>query len=571
MNNSVWVLLAVLLVSLSVSAEEVSFRLKGLKKGLKDNTRIYLDQLPPMEAEQLPRFRKDIQQAVITSLQALGYYEPDIEITTSEKRPSRVTVTVKPGEPVRIRQLNIVLNGDATTDPQYAQLLSQLALQENQVFQHDVYEKTKASLLSLGLARGYFDAEYKLHQVLVHPEDNAADVNLLFDSGPRYRFGELVLDSDRPVHRILDPLVEIEPGEPYLASKISSLSRSLSTTGYFRRVEVQPKVSEADEAQQIPLYVTLRAKSDNEVEVGVGFSTDEGPRFSTSWDKPWINSLGHSLQTNLKVSEPKQDITVIYKIPRGNPLNHYYTVQGGYQLLNQDVTQSERLVASIHRLDKDTDDWTRDVFFRSEYEIYTQGKQEDESFLLIPGFTYSRTRVRGGLDAEWGDAQTATLEFSEPWWGSDTRFVRLFARTKWLRTVAEDQRLIARAEQGAVWVDEVYDLPPSLRFFTGGDLTVRGFSYQSITPVDENGDSLGAKYATALSLEYDYKVAEKWRLATFVDTGTATNDYSEDWKVGTGVGVRWQTPVGPVRLDLAFGVSEEEVPMRIHFTLGPDL
>ena len=571
MNNSVWGLLAILLVSLSASAEEMSFRLQGLKGELRDNTRIYLDQLPPMDAEQLPRFRKDIQQAVITSLQALGYYEPDIEITTSEKRPSRVTVTVKPGEPVRIRTLNIVLQGAATTDPQFALLLSQLALHENEVFKHDVYERAKASLLSLGLARGYFDAEFKLHQVLVYPEDKAADVNLLFDSGPRYRFGELVLDSDRPVHRILDSLIEIEPGEPYLASKVSSLSRSLSATGYFRRVDVQPNVSEADEAHLIPLYVTLRAKSDNEVEVGVGFSTDEGPRFSSSWDKPWINSLGHSLQTNIKLSEPKQDITVIYKIPRGNPLNHYYTVQGGYQLLNQDDTESERTVASVHRFDKDPDGWTRDVFLRSEYEIFTQGKQEGESFLLIPGFSYSRTRVRGGLDPEWGDAQTATLEFSEPWWSSDTRFVRLFARTKWLRTVMEGQRLIARAEQGAVWVDEVYDLPPSLRFFLGGDMTVRGFSYQSITPVDENGDRLGAKYATALSLEYDYKVAEKWRLATFVDTGTATNDYSEDWKVGTGVGVRWQTPVGPVRLDLAFGVSEDEVPMRIHFTLGPDL
>lgn len=571
MNKSIWGLLAVLLLSMNANAQEVSFRLKGLKGELKDNTRIYLDQLPPIEADQLPRFRKDIQQAVITSLQALGYYEPDIEITVDKNKPERVLVRVKPGEPVRIRTLNLALNGEASTDPQFELLLSQLALQENQVFQHDIYEKTKASLLSLGLSRGYFDAQYTLHQVLIHPEDKAADVNLLFDSGPRYRFGELVLDSDRPVARILDPLIDIKPGDPYLASKISSLSRSLSTTGYFRRVEIQPNVAEADEEHRIPLFVTLRAKADNEVEVGVGFSTDEGPRFSSSWDKPWINSLGHSLQTNLKVSEPKQDITVVYKIPRGNPLNHYYTVQGGYQLLNQDDTKSDRVVASVHRFDKDPDDWTRDVFIRSEFESYTQGKQEGESFLLIPGVSYSRTRVKGGLDAYWGDSQTGILELSEPWWGSDTRFVRVFGRTKWLRTVTEGQRLIARAEQGAVWVDDISDLPPSLRFFTGGDMTVRGFSYESITPLDENGDRLGAKYATALSLEYDYKIAEKWRLATFVDTGTATNDYREDWKVGTGVGVRWQTPVGPVRIDLAFGVSEEEVPMRIHFTLGPEL
>ncbi|WP_232455106.1 autotransporter assembly complex protein TamA [Oceanisphaera avium] len=571
MSKSMWGLLAIWLISANVSAEEVNFRLKGLKGELKDNTQVYLDHLPPIEAEQLPRFRKDIQQAVINSLQALGYYEPDIEIIASKKNPARVTVKVAPGQPVRIRTLNIQLAGEASQDPQFEKLLSQLKLHESQVFQHDIYEKTKASLLSLGLSRGYFDAQYKMHQVLVHPEEHAADVNLLFDSGARYHFGELIVDSDRPVARILDPLVDIKPGDAFLSSDVTALSRSLSTTGYFKRVSVQPNVSEADENHQIPLYVTLRAKADNEVEVGVGFSTDEGPRFSSSWDKPWINSLGHSLQTNLKVSEPKQDITVIYKIPRGNPLNHYYTVQGGYQMLNQDDTESDRIVASVHRFDKDPDGWTRDVFLRSEYETYTQGQQEDDSFLVIPGVSYNRTRVKGGLDAYWGDSQVGTLELSEPWWGSDTRFIRVFGRTKWLRTVAKKQRVIARAEQGAVWVDDVEKLPPSLRFFTGGDLTVRGFSYQSITPVDDNGDRLGAKYATALSLEYDYKIAEKWRLATFVDTGTATNDYREDWKVGTGLGVRWQTPVGPVRVDLAFGVSEDQVPMRIHFTLGPEL
>ncbi|MFB9845564.1 autotransporter assembly complex protein TamA [Oceanisphaera arctica] len=571
MSKGIWGVLVLLLLSLNVRAEDVSFELEGLKGKLKKNTQVYLDQLPAIDAEQLPRFRKDIETAVINSLQSLGYYNPTIDITADKDKPELVAVRVSAGEPVRVRTLDLLLQGDSASDPQFEQLINKLTLKEGDVFRHDKYEKIKASLLSLALARGYFDANYQRSQVLVYPQDKAADVTLTFDSGPRYQFGELRVDADRPVDRVLTPLVKVKPGDPYQAIRLAELSRDLSASGYFRQVEVLPVVSEADENYRIPLAVVLRAKADNEVEVGAGFSTDEGPRVSTSWDKPWINSLGHSLKTNLKLSAPKQDISVIYKIPRGNPLNNYYTIQGGYQMLDQDDTVSDRLVASIHRWDKDTDDWTRDVFIRSEYETYTQGQQEDESFLLIPGVSYSRTRVRGGLDPIWGDAQLATLELSEPWWGSDTRFIRLWGRSKWLRTIAEKQRLIARAEQGAVWVEDVQKLPPSLRFFTGGDMTVRGFGYQDISPIDENGDRLGAKYATALSLEYDYKVAEKWRVASFVDTGTATNDYTEDWKLGTGVGVRWLTPVGAVRLDLAFGVSEDQVPMRIHFTLGPEL
>ena len=169
------------------------------------------------------------------------------------------------------------------------------------------------------------------------------------------------------------------------------------------------------------------------------------------------------------------------------------------------------------------------------------------------------------------DRQLLTTEFSDPTWGSDSSFVRVWGRTKWLRSPWAGQRLIARAEQGVIWGDDLESIPPSLRFFTGGDQTVRGFSYQSLSPSDQAGLLTGGKYTTVLSLEYALPVAEKWRLATFVDTGTATNTYDEPWKIGTGLGARWMTPIGQVRLDLAFGVSETHVPMRLHFALGPEL
>ncbi len=564
-------LTALMLLSMPARADDIDLRLRGLDGELKDNTQIYLNQLPAIKVEQLSRFRNEIITAVTDSLQALGYYNPEIALQQSPDNPDRVTVQVNAGEPVRISTLTVTLNGDAQQDPAFARLQQNFAIKEGDVLHHNRYEQAKGSLLSLALRRGYFDAAYQLSQVRVRPWDKAADVILDFNSGPRYYFGELQIDSDRPADRLVKPLVNIHPGDPYHATQLAELSRSLSSTRYFKQVEVLPRVSEADDENRVPLSVLLKARADNEVELGLGYSTDEGPRASVNWEKPWINSLGHSLSTNLKISAPSQDVTLVYKIPRGHPLEEYYTIQGGYQRLDQDDTESDRLVAGVHRWNIDENDWTRDVFLRAEYESYTQGKQEDSSFLLIPGISYSRTRVRGDLDPYWGDSQSVTFELSEPWWGSDTRFVRVWGRSKWLRTLTEDHRVLARAEQGAVWVDEVQDLPPSLRFFTGGDTTVRGYSYQSITPVDANGDRLGAKYATALSLEYDYRFAPKWRLATFVDGGTATNDYRDDWKIGTGLGVRWLTPVGPVRLDLAFAVTEEDTPWRLHFTLGPEL
>lgn len=161
--------------------------------------------------------------------------------------------------------------------------------------------------------------------------------------------------------------------------------------------------------------------------------------------------------------------------------------------------------------------------------------------------------------------------FSDPTWGSDTRFVKVWGRTKWLRTYASKHRLIFRAEQGALLWGNLSEIPASQRFFTGGDQTVRGFGYESISPLDSSGQLSGALNVSVGSLEYNYQVAPKWRIATFVDTGTATNDYTDQWKIGAGIGGRWLTPVGQLRFDLAFGVSEEQVPYRLHFALGPEL
>ena len=161
--------------------------------------------------------------------------------------------------------------------------------------------------------------------------------------------------------------------------------------------------------------------------------------------------------------------------------------------------------------------------------------------------------------------------FSDPLWASDTRFVKIWGRTKWLRTYASKHRLIFRAEQGALLWGNLSEIPASQRFFTGGDQTVRGFGYESISPLDSSGKLSGALNVSAGSLEYNYQVAPKWRIATFVDAGTATNDYTDAWKIGTGIGGRWLTPVGQLRFDLAFGVSEQQVPYRLHFALGPEL
>ncbi len=114
-------------------------------------------------------------------------------------------------------------------------------------------------------------------------------------------------------------------------------------------------------------------------------------------------------------------------------------------------------------------------------------------------------------------------------------------------------------------------MPPSLRYFAGGDQSVRGYDYQSLSPTNSDGDRIGGRYQFAASVEYQFSLTERWRIAAFADQGNAFNDLElPTLKQSVGVGVRWVSPVGPIRVDLAHPLDGDQG-VRLHFSMGPEL
>ena len=125
---------------------------------------------------------------------------------------------------------------------------------------------------------------------------------------------------------------------------------------------------------------------------------------------------------------------------------------------------------------------------------------------------------------------------------------------------------------GRTFSPDFRDLPATLRFFTGGDQTVRGFRYLELGPRDAAGESIGGRALIAGSLEVDYRFLERWAVAAFHDAGNALDSFSSlSLERGIGGGLRWLSPIGLIRLDAAFAVSRPGSPLRIHFIIGPDL
>ncbi|SKA46523.1 autotransporter secretion outer membrane protein TamA [Enterovibrio nigricans DSM 22720] len=566
-----WVICSVLGMP-GVAIADVDFDIKGLDDGLKDNVEVYLDAISQNDRRIDFRLQSRVTDEATKALQALGYFDPNITFSIEDQQSdtdATVVLNIDPGKPVIISDVDIQMLGGASSDPAFKTLL-ETAPQKGDVLNQGQYDALKSSIQSLAVRRGYFDAEYSLAKLEVAPGLHKAFIRLHFDSGVRYRFGPTIYHNSQINEDRLDSMMAFKEGDPYLVSDLGAFNQALSNTGWFSSVLVEAGLDDLRDGR-VPIAVSLDPAPRNQFETGIGYSTDTGPRVKIGWRKPWFNSRGHSLNTDLYVSKPKQTLESTYKIPLEDVEREYYQVQLGLENLDNNDTKSLEWTSSISRHWKYDTGWQRSLYLRWLYSDYTQGAVSNESNLILPGINFSRVRSRGGAMPYWGDKQSITFEAGDPALLSDIRLFRMIGQTAWIRSANDDNRFLFRANAGGVFTSEFERVPPSLRFFAGGDNSIRGYSYESISPKDNNGNLEGGSYMATGSLEYNYRVTGNWWAAVFTDAGDAWTTSDPEWKTSVGVGVRWESPVGPIRLDLAHGFENKDDDFMIHFSLGPEL
>ncbi|HHX8510024.1 autotransporter assembly complex protein TamA [Vibrio diabolicus] len=549
---------------------DVSLTLKGIDGALEENVSAYLSSIPAKDYSTSLRFQARLDQSITEALNALGYYHAKISYSIPEGNDELI-VSIKPGLPVKVKVMDVVITGEAKDDEEFAKLIERSPLKVGKVLNQGEYDSLKSGIRNLALQRGYFNGDYKLSKLEVIPDFNEANVRLHYDSGIRYHFGPINITGSQIWENRVESMRPFEIGEPYLVSQVGEYNQNLSNTDWFSSVFVEPDLSKLDEGRELPIKVSLAPASKNQIETGLGYSTDTGVRGTLKWKKPWVSSRGHSFNTALSLSKPEQTITAGYKIPLDDVLREYYQLQFGLKHLDNRDTESLESNLAVERHWLTDGGWHKTIYVRHLYENFSQGLQDDGVQFVLPGATFSRTRVRGGNMPMWGDKQSVTIEYGDPALLSETRVLRLLGRSSWIRGIGDNHRGLFRLEGGANITDEFEKLSPSLRFFAGGDNNIRGYGYESISPVDESGALTGGKYIVSSTLEYQYRVYGNWWAASFYDIGDAFNETPE-WKSGAGVGIRWASPVGPVSFDFAWGLDEKpEREFRIHFSLGPEL
>lgn len=560
--------------------DPIDFKVEGLQGDVESNVNAHLNSMAVISKKRVRFYVREIRDTATKALRALGYYHPEIKVTPPKQEDDKdftVLLEIDAGKPLFIRSCVVEILGEGSDYKVFNDILKKSELATYQILNHGRYEQIKSDLQTKAMSLGFFDGRFISSRIMVYQDQNMADIELIYDTGKRYALGAVVADAETQQLLLpVAPLKNFNEGDPFSTTILNDYVKSLNQTNYFRSVDVRPVIENAKD-YKVPVEVNLERRPNNVMRLGIGFSTDEGPRGLIEWDKPLLNERGDSFTSMAKISAVTQNAQMVYKIPRKNPNLDYYTINASQMHTDLNDTVSDLSHLSFHYIANQTGVWRRDYFIKTEYENYTQASEEGESTNFMPGVRISRRETSGGFDPSLGyNLSIETFGGHEAWF-SDQSFLQMNVRYSGMFSPTNHTRLLFRLHQGVNFGPHSNTLPPSMRYFAGGDNSVRGFGYKAIAPKQDDGSGLkGGRFMTTGSVEFQFPIGvANSRAAVFLDAGLVTDDYAKDTEddliLGPGVGYRFMSPYGAVRVDFAVGFQHnEDRNYRIHFAFGPE-
>ena len=524
--------------------------------------------LPVARIEQLHDRAVD---EIALALQPFGHYRPVIrsQLDTTGS-PWRARYQVDAGPAILLSRVDVRILGEGADDQAVQAGLVDFPLAVGDTLRHALYDQGKLALGGLVAERGYLDAAFDTAQIRINLEAYTAEIVLQLSTGPRFYFGPVIFNQDVVDPSLLQGHVTFQPGDEFELSKLLALQRGLSSSPFFSQVEVRPDRENVD-GRNVPIEVSAVPRRRQRYEIGAGYGTDTGIRGALEVDFRRLNRRGHNATVRLEVSQIRRNIAGQYRFPPSYPntANYALSVSAGDISPAWSSTQRYAFGSSRGQMRGPL----REVLSLSyELQDFTIAGRDGSSNLLIFGTSHSWLTVDDLVLPFSGAMVQVDASGSLDALASSATYLQLIVRGKVVRGIGQHLRFLGRAEVGRTFTSQFTQLPPTKRFVTGGDRTVRGYSFESLGPRDPAGDIVGGDVQLIASAEAEIALAEKWRAAAFFDVGNALA-WGGPFSLasGAGVGARWVSPVGMVRVDVAYGFDEPSKGIRLHLTFGPDL
>jgi translocation and assembly module TamA len=562
--------------------ERIELDIVGVPDDIARNVRAYLTLTRYSTREDLtdPQVRRLADRAVDEATDALrpyGFYSPRVRSRTSRDEPNWIVrLRIDPGQPVRMKTVDVAIDGPGANDRQLGAIAGSSTLQPGTQLDHAAYEALKASLLRTARDRGYLDATLTRRELIVNPTELTADARLTLETGGRYEFGALDIDQDVINDDLLWGFVRFRPGHPYSPSEITNTQYALDDSNYFSSVVVTPGEKDMENLT-VPVRIHGEPIKRDRYGINFGYGTDTGVRGQFTWDNRRVNKRGHRMRAELTASELRYEAASRYVIPVGDPSLEKIEFSVAY--INEDIgdLDSER-VELTGGLTQVYGRWQQVLFLRLNRENtgFPDGT-EDEALLLIPGVSYASLPPNFLTGWVRDAAYYVELSGSPQTLGSDASYLRFYGRAERVWKLGGPWYLRTRGEVGTSWIDEFSELPASQRFFAGGDRSVRGFGINELSPPldpdqgstggNNSDEAGGGEHKLVGSLEFERDFPRNFRGAVFFDFGNAFNDWNTPLEYSVGLGVRWKLPMLMIGVDVAQALSEDEMKPRFHLNI----
>ncbi len=559
---------------LLTAAAQADVRLEGLDDDLKANVLAHMRLDEESCAQESARVNYQFGRApdaIRAALRPFGYYEPDIEASLEEPDDGcwRAVFLIDPGEPVLVTGRELAVRGPGADLPVFTRLIEESAIEIGGRLQHDAYESLKSRLLVAAQEYGFFEAELAESEIRVDRSRHAAEVALVLETGPRYRFGELEVSDVIIDERLLRRYVAFQEGAPFEQRRLRQLHNDLIRADYFSGVYVRALPRQEDKVADVLL--TLEEGRRIRYGIGAGFGTDTGVVVRADLVHRRLNRHGHRLELDTELSKVRQNATIDYRMPGKRPRNDWYSIYGGLNREDSDAIESISWKMGVRENRFHTVNWSSTPFAELVVERFNQDGDWSQKTSLVPGWGINFVTANAPSRPTRGVRIRAEAAAAAKQVLSDTSFFRVYLTGKTILPLSNRGRVLIRGDAGWMTTPDFDKVPPTWRFFAGGDRSVRGYDYQSLGPLDDEGKAIGGRRLLTGSIEGDWRFLERWSGAVFVDAGNVgEEDLLSNVPWSLGAGVRWYSPVGPIRLDLAFpqnGTSD----FRVHISMGPDL
>ena len=593
-------LAALCLCAWATAQANISVEVRGVDDELKANVLAFLsverykrsDDLSP---DTLERLHDRVEREVQSALKPFGYYEPEVKSEVTEVRHGdwRVTIDITPGKPVVMETVEIKVLGPGATDPLFVKITSDSPLHPGDRLSHAAYDGIKSNLQRTAATYGYLDARVTRSELIVDPPNYKASVALEMQTGERYRFGATTIEQHVVDDKLVRRYLRYTEGDPFDLTQLLRTQFALDDAQYFTDLEVLPGDADHD-THIVPVNIHAKPNKRNRFSPGAGYGTDTGPRGTLTYENRRINSLGHRFDVLVEAAQvTKYSLQSHYTIPIGDP---------AVEKLSFDSTIEQRQLADVETrtlsigpsVTKVIGAWQHIWFVKGVRTTSDSLVESRTDRLLVPGIDLA-TVPKGYLgEPLFERGFFAELRGSHSSIGSDSDFIQLHVQLERVFNIYPKWHLLLRDEIGASLVSRFSQLPVVMRFFAGGDNSVRGFAYNDLSPTetvcidpatqavvrdpkpDQNCTNaavkVGGKNVVTGTVEFVRDLPRNFGVAAFFDYGNSFNSFSApQLQYSIGVGFRIKLPVVTLGVDVAQPISRPGAGPRLHINFSPKL